>query len=790
MQNRSNLAAEREVGFQLIDKNDEGDWAVGVFGIRTGTKLSYVPCFFIDGEVKVEHLYIPDRDQFCPLSDKWVSAIEKFGQNPLGRGISRTESLKNPSYSDLTPFAFPQFKSAAVSREDREDFRRAATDVQGFLTRVIPEYQPPPLPERIKAAGLAGVRAFVKSAQTVPGFASAVQKVYPNLCGELAEMVENTKPETPVKRATVAKRASGPTGVTGRYLTFSKVAGRLVNLGPEGRGTALIQYAPFIAKLAAERKKRGPKGPLESFFDAQKPNDPDKGVIVPLKPRPSLFRTKDALAMRKNPLFAGDGLEKVAADVARDGHSVEDSRDDMAYVIQEEIRLKNPAGAGIYSVLADDGTYKDMLVLTPIVTSGRVEPGRCMVLSTRNPAGEEAPWTGPVKDVVVRDDQTPDEAEKKLKDWLEKKQKAPKKLQNYTNYLFVDARGHCTELLQINDGPTRSGHYSVSPRRESTEKTKTVSDESALFSRMYANVDRKDHRVHEDECLELTGEAGRGLVIVDGEIKVPTTAIALKFDGYLDSKLRSKGLGNRQDLQKVLFGKSASLELTRTGTDSWSINGFPVSGSDAFEHLLVDWDLSAEDAGEVLKSAAARGNARTLFHVIPSVAFVKAAIAPAFPQERVGVENGYRTSVPAQYPVDEISRNPSYPARRTDYYGDESMTPGFGNRDSSSLGMSAEAGPGVFDTSAFSTMLRNTNEKRMIDEGIPDLYRGMNRTGAYLFALYAHPDQLEDRYGDQDLKTFEDTLRTTFEQEGDVILFLRQTDANPFPDGSPSQLDI
>lgn len=789
MQNRSNLAAEREVGFQLIDKNDEGDWAVGVFGIRTGTKLSYVPCFFIDGEVKVEHLYIPDRDQFCPLSDKWVSAVEKFGQNPLGRGISRSESLKNPSYSDLTPFAFPQFKSAA-SLADREDFRRAATNVQGFLTRVLPDYQPTPLPERIKAAGLAGVRAFVKSAQTVPGFAAAVQKVYPNLNDDLIEIVKTAKSPAPVKRASAKTVGIELSDVTRRYLTFSKIAGRHVQAGPEGRGTAVLQYSPFVTKLAADKKKRGPKGPLESFFDAQKPDDPNGGVIVPVKPKPSLFRAKMASEMRKNPLFSGEGLEKIAEDVARDGYSVKDDRDDMSYVIQEELRLKNPTGAGLYSVLMDDGTYKDMLVLTPIITSGRVESGRCMVLPPRNPTGEEAPWTGLIKDVIVKDDQTPAEAEEKLKDWLEKKQKVSKKLQNYSNYLFVDARGHCTELLQVNDGPVRSGHYSVSPRRESTEKTKTVSDESSLFSRMYANVARKDRRVEEDECLELTGEAGRGLVIVDGELKIPTTAIALKFDGYLDAKLRSRGLGNRQDLQKVLFSKSASLELTKTGSDSWSINGFAVAGVDAFEHLLVDWDLSAEDAGEVLKSAAARGNTRTLFHVVPSVNLVKAAIAPAFPQERVGVENGYRNSVPAQYPVDEISRNPSYPAQRSDYYGDESMTPNFGSADTKSLGMSAEAGPGVFDTSAFSTMLRNTNEKRLIDEGIPDLYRGMNRTGAFLFALYAHPDQLEERYGEQDLKTFEDTLRTTFEQEGDVILFLRQTDANPFPDGSPSQLDI
>ena len=51
-----------------------------------------------------------------------------------------------------------------------------------------------------------------------------------------------------------------------------------------------------------------------------------------------------------------------------------------------------------------------------------------------------------------------------------------------------------------------------------------------------------------------------------------------------------------------------------------------------------------------------------------------------------------------------------------------------------------------------------------------------------LFSFYWHKDKFEDRYGKKDIPELEDNLRNSFEQLGDLLLFLKQKTIDSYPD--------
>lgn len=83
-----------EVGFQLLEKNQENTKAVGVFGFKVGSQWIYCPVFFLNGDLKGHELmYIKSQDMFVPLKEEWIDYI--LGKKPavLGDGVNRNLSL-------------------------------------------------------------------------------------------------------------------------------------------------------------------------------------------------------------------------------------------------------------------------------------------------------------------------------------------------------------------------------------------------------------------------------------------------------------------------------------------------------------------------------------------------------------------------------------------------------------------------------------------------------------------------------------------------------------------------
>lgn len=74
------------VGFEIVNKNDEGTKALGVFGFKSNNgQMMFVPAFFINGTVKgIDLLYSKNNEQFYPLNEDFAELFLKDEVTGIG----------------------------------------------------------------------------------------------------------------------------------------------------------------------------------------------------------------------------------------------------------------------------------------------------------------------------------------------------------------------------------------------------------------------------------------------------------------------------------------------------------------------------------------------------------------------------------------------------------------------------------------------------------------------------------------------------------------------------------
>ena len=80
----------------------------------------------------------------------------------------------------------------------------------------------------------------------------------------------------------------------------------------------------------------------------------------------------------------------------------------------------------------------------------------------------------------------------------------------------------------------------------------------------------------------------------------------------------------------------------------------------------------------------------------------------------------------------------------------------------------------VFDVSVISGLVDQADTSELRKDYLTDMIRGMDKVGRMMFLFYWHNDEFEERYGREDIKKLEDTLKNVFESSGDLVLFLKE----------------
>lgn len=743
-----------EVGFQLIEKNQENTKAVGVFGFKVGSQWLYAPVFFLNGDLKGhELLYIKSQDAFVPLKENWLNYL--LGRKPsiLGEGVNRNLNQLGVMPPNLYQLSRSPQKFASASPV----MQSWAYDAVAALAHAGSEQIDTSLSLEgfLKDAGAPAVRMLLEGCKQFPKIALALDKFYgPDF---LERMVKHARSD-------------------------SCGSGML-------RSSALDNSPP--RKIAVPQKSTK-KLKMDSIFG---------GSMQPKSAGSLKVITMDQVEHRGVDVIhdlSKDDKEKLI----RERVVMKDTRDDkevsIAYNVQTKLELQNPDKTSVYEVLVKPDEFKKCVVIMgPYGQRGRQT--FCTVIQLDG----EHRWVNTHPSNIWTKSTYDDEAYKKWWEALPDADSLPGE-RKLCVLIGLSGEGTCPFRTRESYGsdPTESKLYDVSFR------------DYADHARAGWLPDRSRYQGHFDydadavngERIRLTGKPGARMRSSGGDLWVPAGYKKLmlvkppkkKGDGdaddepccFYDSDPGPLQLGNFLDLQIFIHGHTSPLKILSDG-ENVTVDGTKYDKVAALVHLCKVVGLREKQARQCIERAELDWTTQrriSEFRIYKQAApgapigdmVAGAPGAPAFPDPYVGADPLSGGNIPTMQesehslPVQDLS------ASRTDRSIYDPRSP-----DPKSMAVAQHAAQTgqkeVFDTSMLGALLKSVRSDNMVDRYLGDMMKGMDRTGRVLFNYYWHGEEFEDRYGKQDMPELEDGLRNSFESQGDVALKLKQkaVDADP-----------
>jgi hypothetical protein len=740
-----------EVGFQLLDRNDDNTKATGMFGFKVGKQWLYAPVFFLNGDMKgTELLYLKDQDQFVPLIEDWLNYILQRKPAVLGDTTDRNLQRLGVLSPDLQSFSRPpaKYASAGGMEKGAEAFAYFST----YSPFTDPKYKDlPTFPDFLKSAGLSMVESFIKLGEAYPALMEAAVKIYG------MDTIKESIKEAAKKIKWIKQQIVGDTE-------------------PED------EEAPLK-----------PKGVLEAY------NGHVTQKVIRKNAEKLEILTAKTIEQRGVDLEPSD-LDK--ENIITEGFSVKDERPEaaVAYEIQTKLSLTNPSETGIFDLMVGHTKFsKCLVVLGPITQSGSKTFATIVDLDSK-----EYINTHP-GNVWARERATQKDEYADLTKGLPKI--GSKDLAKGKFYMILEdgvREGSCpfriVDKISSDDAETiyevEFKDYSYSARPAALPDLK-VKETYWGYGK-----DRDSDGMGCCSCyskLHVTNKVNGGIRNLNGELYVPGDykVFAFKDVGEYESPtLNDSYFAKELDLTKAIYEKTAKLEVRHTGTVV-SINGYEFDKVAAVIHLIKGWHLREKQAKDIVKNAALAKvvSYRVMFPESFGNYMAKTAApgdpmdpnmqgitaAPPFPSQPVGVEPAMLNSVAAQYPQQEsvpafmqtnsMSNQQIYDPRMPDV-----------NAIQTAMQAAQTGQKEILDTSMIGSLLNNNRDDSMIDKHIGTLMAGLDRIGRILFSFYQHGEKFSDRYGDDDIEDLEEKLRDAFEAMGKLTIYLKQRSVEPMQD--------
>jgi len=771
LRNSAPSLLDHELGFQLVDRNQENTKAIGIFAFKVGSQQLYAPVFFLKGDLKGhELLYLKEQDMFVPLKENWINYILNRKPNILGTGVSRQTSEMGVTAPDLSRISRSPSKYAAIKVAScMQDFMpKFASLVTGSFQGAIEEYQTHcqerlDLEHFIKQASLPSLRALTDLLNRRPKLAAAFDQWHG------LETLQGAIKEAKV-RLSVTSVLDNP---------YKQTVDRNRSII---RGSVL----DAIEKIAAK--------------DDDGPDTKQKVKIITLG------------AAQVTPL-PDEVTEEDHEKLLQDGVLIQDHRDgeevSIAVNMQVEEKLRNPTETGIYEVLTQPGEFEKCLV----VTDPHGPNGRRRFVTVVRLDGEKN-WGNFAKDEVwVAGQEEELGGETNWMEWFDSLPEGSLPEKSSSRYIAI---GPCRNATLPFRPESVFGEdcYNVDFSRECRTRRREPSG-------VYADSYTDDYSPWMDgQRLHLDSKDGTSMRSSQGDLYVPKGYKIMAIEGSAsDDRRKERGddgccigvapfddegsdpppiqPGQLTDATLFIMRKTAGLKVVAVG-DQFMVNDqAPMNKIATLVHLIKDHGLREAPSRVIMEKAASTCNgART-----PLTCRIKYAnpylsnggpSAPSFPEPTSGVSNmmGWNgPTMPGQeeeIPVDSMQAG-NYDQSGYDVRPEATPAP----MDSQVVMQAAATGQKeVFDTSVIGSMLKSVRDDTMIDRYIPDLIKGMDRLGRLLFMFYWHQERFAERYGKQDLPELEDSLRNAFEMNGDVILFLKQKTIDPYPEEDVQDLDL
>lgn len=762
-----------EVGFELLERSDDGKRAVGITGYQVGDQLFYCPVFWLAGKIKGhELLFLKDQSLFVPLKENWINYMlerklpeigKSVKRDPLRLGIRRPDILRQtrsglkyaamdmlhdlgtmppamPAQPQMSPpqnplgqqpmAPMPQAPQPQMMGQPQfqlPEMGGQPPQMPGMSPEMPPQQMPNPLamqaPETQQAAMPAQVDPMASDVDVADG-GDADGLEMGSAAGGLP---------IPAKMAALRAMAELPDMDVISLPEFIRYVGKRAFL----EFGKILHAAPKIAKMAFDIHGQSL---LDALRDAEHYEPPTQAQC-------DRFHSQLKAALNQT---------EAELEISDDGDTVTDRRPaesaSKIYADALNVTLFNPSVSGVYDIVLRYGRIAKCFVsVNPRRDFGHRYAANVITMESKGPQSFRS---------VRTLDQLWAVKDHGMQAWTEYAKDLP------TASSLDTASGPQVILVSQNGesiGPYRVGKVIAEHDGQTTYLT--------------------------DNGTEVTIDAGESKYfrMLQERIFAPAKAHVVACKEYTGDEL---SLGEPAEVNREAFAGFAKLSAFQEGNSVTVVSDLGrhtvKKGRDAMLLLMKGHGLDETGCRLVLKHAEIRRDPIKLRIKYGDNAYLAT-------KDRVGpmddVPNDYGSydmqsgeSVPeserqfVNSPVD-IPPTLMRPAEKAHY-----VTPDQGNAFQEAEQAGEQGQQQAFDAGVLTSMLRNMRDDQLIDRFIPALSRAMDASGRLLYQFYWHQEDFAERYGDKDMPDLGDSLRNIFEGLGDIVLKLKQKTVDPYPE--------
>lgn len=455
------------------------------------------------------------------------------------------------------------------------------------------------------------------------------------------------------------------------------------------------------------------------------------------------------------------------------GLYVKDSRTNLSEVYHDRIDtsvLQNPTEPGIYDVFMQNGEYKTMILLFPrcldespsIWKSRRSNAGvtgrNVILIDTSSPTKY---CKCSASDLFVKPAVNINEKEIKAVQGGQKASlRSLRDMAEYTTVCFVQNPRNAIETRLITRKKSADGSMYV-----------TVVNSAGNNGRAHSTLGCDDKEL----LVEFTDD---GELHVQGNILyVPEGTRMFKKTDYRDEK-KSWAFGKPETIYQHMH-KNANLDRLEVYNEGGTVSVKSSKGLcanltkvAAMQHLVAEHGIWAGSAQHLINEAQRSDGYKS--YLIKHAAPYDTEVYGDSPVPFQGGPSGRREEAITSS-LDTKGGDPltgPKGADNTNLLPEQAVQQAM---QAASTGIKE-----VFDVSVLSSLLDKSDVSELRKDYLSDMIKGMDKVGRMLFLYHWHNDEFEDRYGSEDMKKLEDTLKEVFISTGDLVLFLKEKTAyNP-----------
>lgn len=758
IRDRASQLMQYMVGFEIVERNQEGSKVCGVFAYKIGKTVFFIPVFFINGQIKgMVSIFNRDTNMFMQLTDMGIANVLSKHDTEMGQPVERRDMYRESDNIRTNFLQHPLYKAA------KEDM-------------TIGE-----ISDMIKLAWVQMTRNVGKLA-----YDSEASREFYNL----AQYVKKAEFEPYDPNTSVLRKLVGWLGPKADQTINTKIA--------SSEELASAVYTLYGTPMAVHIQDGAYEKEAVEFDTQPAVNPNNVGSKIDIEYVTSTKGDARALDLENKAHFQTHGFAVV------DERSSYDTSTAVSTATLK--RIVNPDHSGVYSVLLKDGKFREMLVMNYLR-----DPGKMIVM---NDMGDNV--TVANRDCVFIN------AADKTTDIKSKTEPInPEKVMYNGDYAFVDKNGDCIfvgtlkEYDKSVDGLTRfivsePTYPSVTRGEEEYIPSRMGRSGSISLSNMYPNAiilsdTAKEVSVSGDVIVIPTSDGYSMLSICDAMVR----EMRDKSDkdgngGYIDMQGFKTPIGNLADLDVYMEKEGIArlkIEADYPSTSRFNIisnvaKPGTVNYKQASLLLTYGYAIPWSDTREMLKQAAFGEpvDALVIMNKRGQAMLPEQDIYTPYPMfpENMGHDSYTGAAMTQPMGAEYMAETPNYlPPNDPTRYGineeqfNDAAAPNASNTDDIEdvfelARIAAESGQkSVFDHTGIAGLAKLYDVGGLLDSFIPEMQKSVDRLGRLAFLFYWRNDGFAERFGSNSLPELEDTLLSIYRQFGDMVIKLSEKSIRP-----------